>query len=154
MKTALYRHFDTAGRLLYVGISLSAVQRLAQHRQTAHWFQELARVDVEWHSSRSKARAAEIHAISTEAPLCNRWRPQGTPIPVAQPLPVKPWGYAVLHMASGRRDGNYVDKRQGMEMLDWWRRQFPREQFEMVEALAPARPELRPFNASEWRRAA
>lgn len=33
-ETELYRHFAADGCLLYVGISLSAVARLTQHRQT------------------------------------------------------------------------------------------------------------------------
>ena len=70
-RTALYRHFDVEGRLLYVGISLNAVARLAQHRETAHWFGQIARIEVEWHESRMLAEAAERKAIKAERPAHN-----------------------------------------------------------------------------------
>lgn len=70
-QTALYRHFDATGALLYIGISLNAVARLAQHRRDAHWFASIARIDVQWHPSRSEAEAAEREAIVAERPLHN-----------------------------------------------------------------------------------
>lgn len=71
VRTALYRHFSADGRLLYVGISLCAIGRLAQHRQTAHWFGEISRVDVEWLPSRRDALKAEAEAIRKESPMHN-----------------------------------------------------------------------------------
>lgn len=68
--TALYRHYDEAGVLLYVGISLSAVNRLGQHKRNA-WFWSIRRVDVEYFSTRRAARQAEQTAIQTEKPLFN-----------------------------------------------------------------------------------
>lgn len=70
-RTALYRHFDGAGELLYVGISLNAVSRLAQHRLEANWFDEIARIDIEWHPTREAAEAAERAAIKAEYPRHN-----------------------------------------------------------------------------------
>lgn len=70
-RTALYRHFDADGRLLYVGISLNAVARLCQHRRDAHWFGDIARIDIEWHPSRTAADKAEREAIVAECPLHN-----------------------------------------------------------------------------------
>jgi hypothetical protein len=69
--TALYRHFDHDGRLLYVGISLSAVTRTAQHRSRAPWFSQITRIEIEWHKSRSAAALAEKRAIKAERPLYN-----------------------------------------------------------------------------------
>lgn len=69
--TALYRHFDANDRLLYVGISLSAVQRLAQHRHSAHWFKKIVSVGIEWFPSREAAIEAEAAAIQLEKPLHN-----------------------------------------------------------------------------------
>jgi hypothetical protein len=43
----LYRHFDKDGTLLYVGISLSAINRLGQHKDNAHWFSSIKRVEIE-----------------------------------------------------------------------------------------------------------
>jgi predicted GIY-YIG superfamily endonuclease len=70
-RTALYRHFDAKDRLLYIGISLSAIQRLAQHSQGAAWFEEITRVEVQWFGSRKEASDAEVEAIRTERPLHN-----------------------------------------------------------------------------------
>jgi Initiator Replication protein len=68
----LYRHFDSAGHLLYVGISLSAVSRLAQHQQTAAWFRDIANVTVEQYPSREMVLNAEREAIIAEHPRFNR----------------------------------------------------------------------------------
>ena len=71
----LYRHFDKAGKLLYVGISLNAVYRLAQHRDCAHWFEEIARIDIELFPNRREALFAERKAIANENPRHNLARP-------------------------------------------------------------------------------
>jgi excisionase family DNA binding protein len=70
-QTALYRHFDASGRLLYLGISLNHLSRLSEHRADAHWFRSIARIDVEWFDTRSKAERAERKAIKSERPLHN-----------------------------------------------------------------------------------
>lgn len=71
-KTDLYRHFDADGELLYVGISLSAIGRLSQHKSTAHWADKIASVTVESFSTREQAVEAERIAIETEQPLHNK----------------------------------------------------------------------------------
>lgn len=71
MKTKLYRHFDSNKKLLYVGISLNSVARLAQHRDAAHWFEDIATVTIETFSTREEALAAERNAIINENPVCN-----------------------------------------------------------------------------------
>lgn len=67
----LYRHFDCEGRLLYVGISLNALNRLAEHKQTAEWFWRIARVEVTAYATRRSALKAERLAIQREKPLHN-----------------------------------------------------------------------------------
>lgn len=79
-RTALYRHFAADGTLLYVGISLCAVGRLAQHRAEKPWYDQISRVDVEWLPTREQAIAAEKYAIQVERPLHNiihtrSWKP-------------------------------------------------------------------------------
>lgn len=69
--TALYRHFDHDGRLLYVGISLKAITRTMQHRNKARWFRQIARIELQWFGCRSTAEMAEQRAIETEKPLYN-----------------------------------------------------------------------------------
>lgn len=72
MTCQLYRHFDAAGDLLYVGISLSAIGRLAQHRASADWFDQIAKVEIEQFETRDLALAAEAAAIDTERPRHNK----------------------------------------------------------------------------------
>jgi excisionase family DNA binding protein len=70
-RTALYRCHDERGDLLYVGISIGALGRLAEHQRTSHWFDYIATVSVEWFSTRLEAEAAERAAIRTEKPRFN-----------------------------------------------------------------------------------
>jgi hypothetical protein len=78
----LYRAFDGDGRLLYVGISLNALNRLSEHKRSSGWFGHVARVEVEHMPSREFAASAEIHAIRTERPLWNVTHnsPDGAPL--------------------------------------------------------------------------
>jgi predicted GIY-YIG superfamily endonuclease len=69
--TQLYRHFDQAGRLLYIGISVSVMNRLAQHRQDSNWFPLIATVAVVHFPSRREAEDAERNAIREERPIYN-----------------------------------------------------------------------------------
>jgi len=70
--THLYRHYSKDGDLLYVGISTSAVARLAQHKNTSHWFREIGTITVENFDNRDEALAAEKFAIKKEKPLFNK----------------------------------------------------------------------------------
>lgn len=69
---ALYRHYDSDGALLYVGISTSPDDRHKQHERNSKWFKFVAATDVEWLDSSDAARAAERLAIEDESPLFNR----------------------------------------------------------------------------------
>ena len=71
MRTTLYRAFDGAGDLLYVGISLRPLRRLAEHSKSAPWSHLVARIDLENFNSRADALAAERRAILRERPLRN-----------------------------------------------------------------------------------
>lgn len=154
MRTALYRHFDAVGALLYVGISLSAVQRLAQHRQTAHWFDRIARIEIEWHDSREEALAAEISAISCEKPPCNVQHAQRPPADEEETFPSQRGlscdTYAVEHLPTGRRDGNYFTRDDADDQLAWWVATFPKDRFRLV--IAPARDPEWPAGASNLAR--
>jgi hypothetical protein len=65
--TQLYRHYDREGALLYVGISLSAVGRLA----VSDWFKDIVRIEIESFPNRRAAIIAESKAIATEHPKHN-----------------------------------------------------------------------------------
>ena len=67
----LYRHFDAQGRLLYIGISLSAVTRLMGHRAGSQWFRKIARVEIQTFPSRAIALQMEREAIQKEHPRYN-----------------------------------------------------------------------------------
>lgn len=67
----LYRHFDEEGALLYVGISLSALNRLVAHIDDSAWYWSIAKVTIEVLPTREAAEEAERQAIRTERPLFN-----------------------------------------------------------------------------------
>lgn len=71
-KTELYRHFDAAGRLLYVGISVNSPSRLCAHRREAGWADQIVTITIERFPTRREALDAEIRAIQTEKPLHNQ----------------------------------------------------------------------------------
>lgn len=71
MTHSLYRHWDANRRLLYVGISLNAFNRLAQHRNTARWFDRIRSVTIQNFETKDEASAAEWYAIITEYPIYN-----------------------------------------------------------------------------------
>ena len=70
-KTYLYRLFDSEGRLLYIGISKSLMQRLSQHQLSKSWAKDVSRVECVAYEKRSAAEMAEIDAIGKEGPLYN-----------------------------------------------------------------------------------
>lgn len=70
--TQLYRHFDASGRLLYVGISNDARQRLQQHLKCCDWRARFSSMTVEEHPTRGSAVDAEARAILEEHPIYNR----------------------------------------------------------------------------------
>ena len=69
--TALYRHFDADGVLLYVGIARSVTARFAQHEDSP-WDDLIASITVERFATREEAEAAEREAIKAEKPIHNR----------------------------------------------------------------------------------
>ena len=71
MVTQLYRHYDSEGTLLYVGISLSALMRLMQHKENADWFLDITKITIQNFPTRQKALDAETQAIVTENPKHN-----------------------------------------------------------------------------------
>lgn len=72
MKTALYRHFNSDGCLLYVGITDGLSVRDKAHAATSSWHADVVRSETEWFNDRAAARAAETKAILQEKPLHNK----------------------------------------------------------------------------------
>jgi hypothetical protein len=67
----LYRYRDQHRRLLYVGISYSAVKRAAEHRKSAHWYWSASSIEMENFPDKRTAELAERVAIRIEKPLFN-----------------------------------------------------------------------------------
>lgn len=67
----LYRFYNRAGDLLYVGITNNPARRFAKHSDEKSWWRHVARIALEQHPSREALRAAERMAIETERPIHN-----------------------------------------------------------------------------------
>lgn len=74
-KSAVYRLFDADSNLLYVGMALHPENRIVRHRRKP-WGKKITHFTVEWHEGRHVALAAENHAIATENPAHNIYRPK------------------------------------------------------------------------------
>ena len=70
-KTALYRHYNAAGELLYVGITDCLSARDKQHAAKSDWHGDVRKTATKWFYTRAEARAAEAMAIVTDAPIYN-----------------------------------------------------------------------------------
>ena len=69
--TSLYRYFDAAGTLLYVGITSRRTGRSLQHAGEKAWWGEVARATWQHFGTREQAADAERRAIRTEQPAYN-----------------------------------------------------------------------------------
>jgi hypothetical protein len=67
----LYRHWDTDGRLLYVGIAANPGQRERRHAKSSRWMEFQAEMTVERFETRREAEDAEAVAIANEQPIFN-----------------------------------------------------------------------------------
>jgi len=70
--TALYRWYDDADRLLYVGISRGLPGRVADHVGGSSWMEFAGRAAIARYPSHEEALQAETAAIKAERPLFNR----------------------------------------------------------------------------------
>lgn len=68
---ALYRYFDSADRLLYVGISGELAARDKAHIAHSRWMRLAARSAIERHPTLEAVGAAEEQVIKAEHPLFN-----------------------------------------------------------------------------------
>lgn len=80
----VYRLYDEADQLLYIGYTVNAAQRLRSHSTGKKWWPEVARMDFERHPTDNAALNAESKAIR-EAP--GRYNVVSRTVPgVASPL--------------------------------------------------------------------
>lgn len=123
--TALYRHFDKWGTLLYVGIANDVTKRLDRHRQDSRWHGHIATITVSHFDTRGEALDAEKAAIKTEGPIFNVAGAE-------RGLKVKGW-YAVLETVSTRVDGWYTTYVSALEQLEFWRIVSPEGDYRIVK---------------------
>jgi len=91
-KAAVYRLYDAAGTLLYIGSAYDPEQRSRAHRNKPWWAQAVRRED-EWYPSRGAAYLAETAALAYGLPPGNRIKGPGevaTPTPKAKPTTLCP----------------------------------------------------------------
>lgn len=72
--TAVYRLYDAAAQLLYVGIAEDFDSRFRQHSYNKAWWSDIRHKDVIWFNRRIDALAEEARAIEHEQPIHNRRR--------------------------------------------------------------------------------
>lgn len=77
----LYRFWNDADELLYVGITARPWERWKQHRAEKAWWEEVAKVTIENFATRAEVKAAETVAIKTENPLYNIAERRHVPAP-------------------------------------------------------------------------
>jgi predicted GIY-YIG superfamily endonuclease len=70
--TALYRLYDRAGELLYVGVTGNIATRWNGHASDKEWWPQVARRELTWFADRAEALAEEEHAIWNERPRYNK----------------------------------------------------------------------------------
>lgn len=73
----MYRHYDSEDNLLYIGISINAVNRLNQHQKHSNWYKLIAKMTIENYASREELEKAEVVAIQEENPAHNVYRYDG-----------------------------------------------------------------------------
>lgn len=71
-QTALYRHFDAEGALLYIGISGGWFRRTAEHMKSSPWWREVSHIEITYYQNKADALAAETDAIARENPRHNK----------------------------------------------------------------------------------
>lgn len=109
MTAELYRHYDKDDILLYVGVSIRTIARIAGHRNTSDWFKDISKITIEHFETRYEAEQAERKAIREENPMCNVLRYYDEDqLPRAQASAMPP--HIERHYAALWRSNNYRKK--------------------------------------------
>ena len=82
----VYRFFDVADQLLYVGMSKNPFKRLSAHQRGGKDMQQVARVDMSWFANADAAHKAERKAIRRENPLWNLTLYAIRKVPTSRPV--------------------------------------------------------------------
>lgn len=67
----VYRHYDSSGDLLYVGITYHLKSRTAKHRSSSHWASAIDRIEYELLPDRKIASDIERWAVANMRPRFN-----------------------------------------------------------------------------------
>lgn len=67
----LYRFFDAAGSLLYIGVTQNGAGRIQQHNRDKDWWPQVATATFETYPDRDAVLRAEANAIRAERPRYN-----------------------------------------------------------------------------------
>ena len=78
MKTTVYRYFDAAGELLYIGVTKNLIDRQDAHQNTKSWWSDVASASFVHFETRDEALAYEAAMIGIEFPKYNK---QGAILP-------------------------------------------------------------------------
>lgn len=70
--TSVYKYFDKAGILIYVGITGSGALRNRQHNESKEWWKFVRRQQVEHFKSRALAHEREVQLIERFKPPFNK----------------------------------------------------------------------------------
>lgn len=89
--TTLYRFFDQAGALLYVGVAANPLARLNQHAIEKLWIDDVSTITLEHFDTRRAALDAEHAAIRIERPRHNQHLNEANPD--RAPFALRPWSY-------------------------------------------------------------
>jgi predicted GIY-YIG superfamily endonuclease len=67
----LYKHYDSTGDLLYVGVSTNPFSRTKTHLRNSHWSRKISVITFEKFENKKEALEAEFKAITNENPKYN-----------------------------------------------------------------------------------
>lgn len=70
--TSVYKYYDAANRLIYIGITAQRIGRQVQHNDSSEWWPYVARQEIEHYPSRADARAVERGLIELHRPPFNK----------------------------------------------------------------------------------
>lgn len=106
---SVYRLYDGAGALLYVGITSRGTRRIGEHARHRPWWSQVARAEIEHHPDRPTALAREAALILAERPRHNR-----AGLPPARPAGAPTW--------IDRGQGRVLSRRSKRKLITMTRR--------------------------------
>src|SRR5690606_19885778 len=69
--TAVYRHYDASGLLLYIGMTCDQSVRESMHGTSSPWWIHVRHSEMTWYATRSKGTEAEKSLIIELEPMFN-----------------------------------------------------------------------------------